>query len=306
MSANSPERRTVGIDLGGTSVKIGALDGAGRPLQSEEFQSQLELGPADLARRMAEAARKLGVGQTIGLAVPGLLDRAAGIVRQSPNLAPIEGFPLRDELARRIGLEPSRVRFENDANAAAVGEQRAGAARGERDCVLATLGTGVGGGILLGGRLVIGEGGLAGELGHVVIDPAGPPCGCGGRGCLEQFASATAAMRRARAAGLDPDLVSLTARARRGPGPEAELLAAIGRDLGRGLAGAAILLDVRCFVIGGGFGAAFDLLRPGILEGLLERTFGRDPGDFRLLPAALGAEAGWIGAACLGAELQRA
>lgn len=294
--------RSVGVDLGGTSVKVGALDAGGRRIGTREFPSELERGPADLARRMAEAARSLGVGSTLGLAVPGLLERAAGVVRKSPNLAPIEGFPLRDELARLLRLDPGRVRFENDANAAAVGEQRAGAARGERDCVLATLGTGVGGGVVLGGELVIGEGGLAGELGHLVIDPRGPRCGCGGHGCLEQFASATAAMRRANERGLDPDLAGLAARARRAAGPERELLEDVGRDLGRGLAIAATLLDVRCYVVGGGFGAAFDVLRPGILAGLVERAYGRGPDDFRLRPAALGAEAGWIGAALLASE----
>ncbi len=298
--------RSVGVDLGGTSVKVGALDASGQRIGTREFPSELERGPADLALRMAQAARSLGVGSTLGLAVPGLLERTSGIVRKSPNLAPIEGYPLRDELARLLSLDPARVRFENDANAAAVGEQRAGAARGERDCVLATLGTGVGGGVVLGGELVTGEGGLAGELGHLVIDPAGPRCGCGGHGCLEQFASATAAMRRARERGLDPDLVALAERARRVPGPERELLADIGRDLGYGFAVAATLLDVRCYVVGGGFGAAFDVLRPGIEDGLVERSYGRTADDFRLLPAVLGAEAGWIGAAILAAEAKRA
>lgn len=301
---------TVGIDLGGTSVKVGVLGEDGSRLASRDFPSELERGPADLARRMAEAARALGARAragnhtegSIGLAVPGLLDRAAGIVLASPNLVPIEGYPLRDELARLLGLGPGCVRFENDANAAAVGEHRAGAARGEDDFAMVTLGTGVGGGILLEGKLVIGEGGLAGELGHLVLDPRGPACGCGGRGCLEQYASATAASRRAREAGLEPDLVRLTQLAREGAGRERDLLAAIGRDLGRGLAAPAILLDLRCFVIGGGFGAAFDLLHPGILEGLLERTFGRRADDFRVLPALLGGDAGWIGAAALGRD----
>jgi glucokinase len=294
--------RSVGIDLGGTSVKLGALDLEGAPIDSLSFPTELDRGPADLARRMAEAARALGVEGSLGLAAPGLLERGRGVVTASPNLAPIEGFPLRDELARLLGFDPRRVRFENDANAAAVGEHCAGAARGEHSFAMATLGTGVGGGILLEDRLVIGEGGLAGELGHVVIDPRGPRCGCGGRGCLEQYASASAAARRAREAGLEPDPVRLTALARGGAGPERDLLSAIGRDLGRGLAPLVTLIDLRCFVIGGGFGAAFELLLPGLVEGLLERTFGRRPGDFRLYPATLGGDAGWIGAARLGRQ----
>ena len=300
MTLGPRAHRAVGIDLGGTSVKLGALDEHGKTVESHEFPSELHRGPADLTRRMADAARAFGAERSLGLAVPGLLDRAAGLVLASPNLAPIEHFPLRDELARLLGLDPRCVRFENDANAAAVGEHRAGAALVEHDFAMVTLGTGVGGGILLGGELVIGEGGLAGELGHIVIDPRGPLCGCGGHGCVEQFASATAAMRRAREAGLEPDLVRLSAMARSAPGPERKLLREVGRDLGRALAAAAILLDLRCFVIGGGFGGAFDLLHPGIVEGLLERTFGRVAEDYRVLPAALGGDAGWIGAAELG------
>ena len=294
--------RAIGIDLGGTALKAGALEPDGAPGESRTLPTQLERGPEDLVERMARAARELGAGRSVGLAVPGLLDRDAGVVLASPNLKAIEGYALRDELARRLGLAPRCVAFENDANAAALGEHRAGAARDERDFVMVTLGTGVGGGIVLRGELVVGEGGLGGEVGHVVVDPRGPLCGCGSHGCLEQYASATAAMRRARERGLDEDLVRLSGRARQEDGPERRLLHEIGADLGRGLAAAATLLDVRCFVVGGGFGAALDLLREGVLAGLAERTFGRARDDWRLVPAALGGDAGWIGAAAIGAD----
>jgi glucokinase len=168
---------------------------------------------------------------------------------------------------------------------------------------MVTLGTGVGGGFVLGGALYAGPGGMAGEIGHVVVDPAGPPCGCGSRGCLEVLASATGAQRRALELGLPPEepgnLVMLAERARQGASPERELLRQIGLDLGRGLAAVVTLLDLRLFVVGGGFGAALDVLLPGLREGMSERSYGERLEGVRVLPAALGADAGWIGAAKL-------
>jgi glucokinase len=144
---------------------------------------------------------------------------------------------------------------------------------------------------------------MAGEIGHVCIDPNGPPCGCGRRGCVEQFASATAGIRRAKEAGLpneDPGNLELLAKqARAWDGAERALLFAIGRDLGRGLATVVSLLDMRTFVIGGGFGAATDVLEPGIRAGLMDRTYGDRLAQVRILPAKLGSDAGWIGAARL-------
>jgi glucokinase len=194
------------------------------------------------------------------------------------------------------------VRVENDANVAAQGELWLGAARGERHALVVTLGTGIGGGVVLDGRLFVGEG-LAGEIGHVTVDACGPQCGCGARGCLETLASASAASRRARERGLPAaapgDLELLATRARAAAGPERELLLEVGLDLGRGLASAVSLLDLRTFVLGGGFSAALDLLEPGIRRGLAERAYGERVASVRLVRALLGPSAGWIGAACL-------
>jgi len=293
----------VGIDLGGTAIKAGSITPEGEIVARREVPSELERGPADLLDRMAQLARELGVERCLGLGVPGLLDLAGGRVLQSPNLSSIAGVPLVAELARRLNL-PQRVHLENDANAAAIGEHWLGRGRSERDLLLVTLGTGVGGGLILGGELHAGPGGMAGEIGHVVVEPNGPLCGCGSRGCLETLASASAASRRAIAAGLprdDPgDLVRLAELARASAGPERELLFAVGRDLGRGLAVAIALLDLRCFVIGGGFGAALDTLLPGIRTGIAERCYGERLKGVRVERAELGADAGWIGAARLG------
>ena len=169
-----------------------------------------------------------------------------------------------------------------------------------------TLGTGIGGGLILDGRPFSGEG-QGGEVGHMVVDPLGPPCPCGSRGCLETLASANAARRRALERGLpegDPGNLELCVeRARERAGPERVLLEQIGLDLGRGLGAVVCLLDVRLFVFGGGFSAAFDLLEAGIRAGIAERSFGERAAALRLRRAVLGPAAGWIGAARLCAEL---
>lgn len=295
--------RCVGIDLGGKAIKAGALTDRGEVLARASMPSDLERGPSEVVDRMVRMARELGLEQGLGLGTPGLIDRERGIVRSAPNLKCIEGFPLRAEFARRLGLAEDRVWLENDANAAALGEHWLGAARGERDVLVVTLGTGVGGGLILDGELYAGSGGMAGEIGHVVVDPEGPVCGCGARGCLETLASASAAESRAARAGLPRskpgDLPELAARARARSGPERDLLVAIGFDLGRGLGAAVSLLDVRCFVIGGGFGAALDVLEPGMRAGVRATSYGERLSSLRFRPAELGNDAGWMGAARL-------
>jgi glucokinase len=291
--------RAVGIDLGGTAIKAGAVSAEGEMLDRRSAPVDAGAGPEVLLDRMAAIARELGASGAIGLGSPGLLDRARGAVIEAPNLHFLEGISLRDELARRLGLAPDAVALENDANVAALAEHWLGAGRGESHLCLVTLGTGVGGGLVLAGELYSGPGGMAGEIGHVVVDPNGPPCGCGARGCLETLASASAARRRALERGLPGDLAELAADARRSAGPERTLLLEVGVDLGRGLASVLTLLDVRLFVIGGGFGAAVDVLAPGIRKGLAERSYGARVAEVRIVPAALGADAGWIGAARL-------
>jgi len=290
----------VGIDLGGTAIKAGTVTLEGEIVERRSIPADLDRGPEDLADRVANLARELDFSAALGIGVPGLLDRTGGKVITSANLHQIDGFPLVDAVAERLGVPSALVALENDANVAALGEAWVGAGHSDPDFLMVTLGTGVGGGVVLGGEVITGAGGLAGEIGHICVEPGGLECGCGGRGCLETLASATAAARRAQEAGLPPDLAIVSEQARDGDDRARTLLVDIGRDLGRGLAAATVLLDLRVFVIGGGFGAALELLRPGIEEGLVERAYGRLASDYRILPAELGADAGWIGAARLG------
>jgi glucokinase len=300
--------RLVGIDLGGTAIKAGACDEKGRILERRSVPTGLSEGADAVLDRMAGLARELGACEPgapckVGVGSPGLIDHAAGRVLESPNLHVMQGIAMRDELAKRLDFPSGGVILENDANCAGFGEHWCGAGVGESDMLMVTLGTGVGGGLVLANAMYAGPGGMAGEVGHVCIDPDGPDCGCGRRGCVEQFASATAATRRAKAAGLPSgapgDLELLVKQARGRDGPERALLFDIGRDLGRGLGVVVCLLDLRTFVIGGGFGAATDVLEPGIREGLRDRSYGDRLQKVKIVPAKLGGDAGWIGAARL-------
>jgi len=294
----------VGVDVGGSAVKLGTVTESGERLAEDSIEVVPGADAEAIFGAVGERARELAGGTPSGLGVglPGLLDREAGRIENSPNLPWILGVDVRALLASATGTPRERIVLENDANVAALGELWLGAARGEASAVLLTLGTGIGGGIVLDGRLFVGAG-QAGEIGHVTVDPDGPACGCGSRGCLETLASATAAKRRARERSLpaeDPgNLELLSERARAAPGPERELLEEIGRELGHGIGTTLCLLDVRTFVFGGGFSAALDVLAPGIRRGLSEWAYGDRVARVRIERARLGPSAGWIGAAKL-------
>jgi glucokinase len=296
----------IGLDVGGSSIKAGRVDTDGKILA----QGQRRLGAGASFESLLSAAAslhsELGGGEHLGIGVPGLLDLSLGGVTDSPNLPYLDGEPLVSSLEQRLGLRSGAVRLENDANAAALGEDWLGSGRELTDFLFVTLGTGIGGGLILAGELYRGHG-MAGEIGHVKISRRGIRCGCERIGCLETFASATAARRRARKAGLPReapgDLEALDKAAALAPGPERQLLEEIGFDLGLGLASALNLLDLRAFVIGGGFSAAFSRLEPGIRRGLAEGSYGQRLDGVLLRPASLGPNAGWLGAARLGLGL---
>ncbi|HKB16030.1 MAG TPA: ROK family protein [Planctomycetota bacterium] len=302
----------VGIDLGGTFVKAAAVSGRGKILARDRRPSEVARGArtvvANIAACVAAAAERarLDSARTIGVGVPGLLDRRRGALLASPNLHPLVGFPLRSALERATG---ARVLLENDANVAALGERWRGA--GGDDFLLFTLGTGVGGGLILAGELWIGPGGMAGEFGHVVVDADGPPCPCGARGCVESLASATSVVREAREAirsgrgkAFAPQqgepTAETVARAARAGDPEARrIFEGAGRAIGVGIASTVQLLDLRRFVASGGLSNSLDLMLPAIRREVALRAFARKPRDFRILRSRLGEDAGVLGAARL-------
>src|SRR5947209_3781238 len=183
---------TIGLDLGGTNLRAAAIDRSGVMLDKISGSTNFAEGRDAVLSEITDAIAKLRDkhGPTglagIGVGVPGFIRMKEGIITGSNNLPFLENLPIRDEISRRLG---ALVILENDANAAALGEQWMGAGRHVQDLVLLTLGTGIGGGIISCGRVLRGSVGMAGEFGHITAVPGGNPCGCGNQGCLEKHAS---------------------------------------------------------------------------------------------------------------------
>lgn len=315
---------SVGVDVGGTKVLAVLADAEGAVLAEARRSTP---GATDapgvvvadsvaevLADLEAAAGRDLG-DLTVGVGVPGMLS-FDGVVAFSPNLPSTSGADLPKVLAARLAGRHCVV--TNDADAAAVAEHRLGAAREVDDFVLVTLGTGIGGGIVSGGRLLRGSAGFAGEIGHVVVDPSGPRCPCGKRGCWERYASGAGVARLAREAAVagrlgalarsvgDPEAVrgeDVTHAAAAGDREALAVLEEVGWWLALGLANLAAILDPSCFVLGGGLSEASAMLLPptrrhlvGLLEGGERRPL------ITVVAAELGSHAGAIGAALLAAD----
>lgn len=238
-------------------------------------------------------------GMPVGVGAPGLVDHD-GMLRFAPNLPGVVNVPVRARLAERLGVP---VVIENDATAACWGERELGAAAGADDCVMVTLGTGIGGGIVAGGTLQRGANGFAGEIGHMVVDPHGPPCPCGKRGCWERFASGSALGRMARERGIGERGEDVTTAATAGHEDAKKLLADFAWWVALGLVNLAYLLDCERFVLGGGLVEAGDVLLVPVREAFATLLAG---GKYRpevgVVAAHLGPHAGAIGAALLARE----
>jgi glucokinase len=295
---------SIGLDLGGTNLRAAAVDRAGKLLDSVARETAGSQGREAILNNIVQAIETLRsrrgpdglVG--IGVAVPGFILLEEGVIRNSNNLAALEDFPIRDEIGRRLGTP---VILENDANAAALGEQWIGAGRNVKDLVLLTLGTGIGGGIISNGQIIRGFLGMAGEVGHITVVPNGNPCGCGNRGCLEKHASATAITAMAKLLGLGE---ALSARqvfdmARNGNEKAQTVFLAVGEALGIALAMLVNTFNYPLYLLSGGVIAAWDLFAPAMLEETRRRSFSFRASDTRIEKAELGNEAGLFGAAYL-------
>src|SRR5271165_2881197 len=195
---------SIGVDLGGTNLRIAAVDEQGALIEKVTVGTRISLGPdrvigdmCDAIERMSKKYRDSAPLLGIGIGVPGIIDAQTGLVRESPNLPGFVDYPAAALIEQRL---KTVVILENDANVAALGEKWLGAAKDYSDVAILTLGTGVGGGLVLGGAIWRGTNGMAAEFGHTTVEPEGQLCGCGNRGCLEQYASATAVVRMAREA----------------------------------------------------------------------------------------------------------
>jgi glucokinase len=282
---------SIGVDLGGTNLRIAAVSGDGQLLEKVTLGTKVALGRDHVISEMCDAIQRLsakyqesGKLMGAGIGVPGIIDMQTGMLRKSANLPGWEEYPVRAEIERRLN---ARVVLENDANVAALGEQWLGAARGVPNMAVITLGTGIGGGIVLNGKIWHGMNGMSGEFGHVTLELEGHPCGCGNRGCAEQYASASAIMRMAReaiasgeahsfaaAASSDPEFgaKSIYNLAIQGDEHARRIFRSFGRYLGILLAGLVNVLNLEMYVIGGGVSSAWDAYAPNMFEELRERS----------------------------------
>jgi glucokinase len=285
----------LGIDLGGTFVKLGVCTPSGEGRGTLSIPTRPDRGPEDTVQRIGEAAdtlqRKAGRVKACCAGVPGPLDLERRILMRANNLPGWTNVRFPQMLGNRMGMP---TYMENDANCAAWGEYVAGAGRGTRSMVLYTLGTGVGGGIILNGDLWIGASGAAGELGHMTIDQNGPMCGCGQPGCVEQYASASAVAKK-WGKGTAKDCFDA---AKKNDPKALEVVTWAAEGLAVGVANMIHVLHPDIIVLAGGMAQAGDILVEKVREGVKRRVFGVFIEKIRIEATQVsGDDAGWLGAA---------
>ena len=299
-------RAAIGIDVGGTSAKIVLLREPREILAETSVLGTAKRSAGDLTRALADAAAPLLDAERgtpvagVGIGIAGFVDHRRGLLHRSPNLPLLREYRIGHELGRVLRVP---VRVDNDANVSLLAEARIGAAIGHPNVVLLTLGTGIGGAFLFGGRLFRGARGFAGEAGHVVLDPSGPRCACGASGCLEAFIGSGGILRRARRrGGRFRNVREIRDAAKSGDALAREVVEETGRYLGAGLANLATLLDPDGFVLAGGvslLGAPlFRAARRSLASSLCDGPGRRYP----VVPAFHGARTGAVGAAVLALE----
>jgi glucokinase len=312
--AGTVEPRAIGVDIGGTKIAAGVVAEDGRILDRVRVPTPPDDEPATLAALhwvVDELRARDPRVEAIGVGAAGLVERPGGNARWAPHNT-YRRLELRRLLHERTGLPTS---VDNDANAAAWAEARFGAGAVSDDLVLVNVGTGIGGGLVLDGRLYHGEHGFAGELGHLIVDPGGDRCACGNRGCLEAMASGSTLGRLGReAAAADPggrlaalaggpDLVTgetVFAAAAEGDKAALDLFERVGHWLGVGIASLVTIFDPDLVVVGGGVAATGELLLAPARASFERYVHARDHRDLPpVVPARLGADAGLVGAATL-------
>ena len=275
----------IGVDLGGTNLRIAAVDSTGNILKKITTSTEVARGRDQVIGEMCAAIQQIVIQQSgagelagIGIGVPGIIDLRTGMLYESPNLPGWHNYPVRDEIERRL---QTAVVLENDANVAALGEKWLGAGASVDDMCMFTLGTGVGGGVVMQGKIWHGMTGMAGELGHTNVEPEGHPCKCGSRGCLEQYASALGVKRMAAeavSAGKSAVLAqamnddqqfnakTVYELAMRGDIGAQQVFQRFGTALGIALAGLINVFNLPMYVIGGGVSSAWAAFAPTMLE----------------------------------------
>lgn len=287
-------KQVIGIDLGGTAIKLGRFDQDGHCLQSLTVPTPTPAYPDAVLATMVAAIAQLDPNHesgAIGVGTPGPADAAGRVARVAINLQDWHNVPLANWLEAKTGLPTI---LANDANCAGLGEFWRGAGQPFQNLILMTLGTGVGGAVILNGQLFVGHQGTAGELGLITLNPDGPPCNSGNRGSLEQYASVQAIRRRT---GLEPH--ELGERAAAGDPEAIAFWAGYGRDLGAGLASLIYVLTPEAIILGGGVAASAPYFLPSVQAEIEQRVLPSSREGLQLLTATLGNQAGMVGAAKL-------
>jgi glucokinase len=309
----------IGVDLGGTKLLAGVVE-PDLNVRHRVFRHAREgKGTEQLLDALVEAVEEVRTAAgreltAVGFGVPSLVDAGSGVVATTVHL-PLRDVPLRNVMAERLGVP---VAVDNDANAAMFAEHRRGAARGTQTAALLTLGTGIGGGIVVGGELLRGAHGGAGEWGHMVVDVDGPVCTCGNRGCLEMLVSGTALGRDARRAaeqwpdsgfgqalraGREITGMLATELAHDGDPVAVDVVTRAGRHLGVGLSNVINILNPEVIVVGGGVIAAGELLLEPARKVVAERALAPSRDQVRIVPTRFGDASGMVGAALLAMDL---
>ena len=311
------EKVFIAADLGGTNLRMAAVDSAGNIVSRKRMSTPSDGKQEDIVSAILtvinEFKRELAGSYqfaAFGAAMPAIVNSQAGVILRSPNLPELNDLDFEARFSRELGIP---VVLENDANSAAVGERWKGAAQGVRNSIHVTLGTGVGGGIIIDGTLVRGVDGTAGEIGHIAVEPEGHPCGCGSRGCVEQYASATAIVRLAKEmlpkypetqlrSNLDLTPLDVFEAGMQGDRLSVEVFRVAGTYLGIALGGLVNVLNPEVIVIGGGVAAGWDLFIEPLQSEILRRAF-QHPGErVKLMRSDLGDDAGILGAAFLASQ----
>ncbi len=301
-------------DLGGTNLRMAAVSEAGDVLFRTRSKTPETRSREEILNLIAELARECtnevgGKGEIVafGIAAPAVIDHESGVILIAPNLPDLNGLAISEYLTRSVGFP---VLLENDATAAAIGEHWKGACQGVSSAICLTMGTGVGGGLIIDGKPLRGIDGTAGEVGHICVEPFGVPCACGSNGCLEQYASATAIVRLADeliAVGRTSSLSDLKEYSSHdvynaghaGDGVAREVFASVGFYLGVALGGLINVLNPEAIVIGGGASDGWDLFIDSVEAQIAKRAFHHPAQRVKLARAKLGDDAGILGVAKL-------
>ena len=315
------ENKVVGVDIGGTNLRAALVDEGGNIMKRQSTASQASKGIDFVVKNLVNILQEITEGEKIigvGIGVPGIVHSERGVIIRSPNLYNVDNYPMKDILTKELGGEIS-VFVENDANCAALGEWWIGEGKNVNSLILLAIGTGLGGGIVLGNKLWCGVDGMAGEVEHITIYPDGPNCKCGNIGCLETYTSAVGIRRMVKEGLEDTNLQTLIReKVRTAPKeriPEIVMEAAIqgdkfalriweefGKALGIGIANLVNLLNMQMIVISGGLSNSWGMFMDIAIGEAKKRAWGAPMERVKIRRTVLGDDAGLLGTAYLALE----